>query len=89
MFGQLPLWVPPEFGVAGWPDVPGFDGWVAFGVGVGDGSAAFTAATPPTTSSPAASSAVAMPRRAPRSNGREAVGSDAAGAVQVVGSASV
>jgi len=85
MFGQFPLWVPFWFGFAGWPDVPGLDGWVA--LGEGDGSAAFTAATPPTMSNPAASSAVAMPRRAPPRNGREAVGSGAAGAVQVVGSA--
>ena len=90
MFGQLPLcWVPPEFGLAGWPDEPPFDGCVALGVGVGDGSAAFATATPPTMSSPAASNAVAMLRRAPPRVGRGAAGSGAAGAVQVVGAASV
>src|SRR4029079_7430790 len=88
MFGQLPLcWVPPEFGLAGCPDVPGPDGCVV--LGVGDGSAAFTTATPPTMSSPAASSAVAMLRRAPPRACRGAAGWGAVGAVQVVGTAAV
>jgi hypothetical protein len=61
MFGQLPVWfgrvVPPEPGVVGVV--------VAFGDGDADGSAAETAAAPPTTSRPAARNAVAMPRRRP------------------------
>jgi hypothetical protein len=50
---------------------PPVDGWVvAFGAGLADGSAANTAAAPPTVRRPTASRAVATVRRAPLRSGR-------------------
>jgi hypothetical protein len=82
MFGQLwPVppcgavpgcWVPP-FGAAGWVEPPP-DGVVALGAGEPAGSAAKATAAPPTTSRPAARTAVAMLRRRPLVADRWAAG---------------
>jgi hypothetical protein len=74
MFGQFAEPCP----VGAWPFgrvvPPPLDGWVvAFGVGVADGSAAKTTATPPTVRRPTARRAVATVRRVPPRSERPAL----------------